>query len=369
MSLTSPGTWHIISFLTNGNRSNKSSQYPYPLDPKVPEDLLSLGSKPGLVFNRTNVIDFWMVGLASVETEETPDEKYVSWISKDPDNVIYNHLRTAALMSILKYSMLSMGISQGKVYELTVATLMRSVLTFDLSEGIEESLKLALVCKRTREPLVLARYKAYEYGTTSPIEVPASEDENSLDAASPRLAPGVRDAKDFRTSLGSSLGSFTAREDLSDEEHTRRHFRAVIALNKQFEFSPGPHRLDSLTPPVLATAAMDEVARRYSHLPLELADDFHCTRIENEIARLDIITAQAANRAAALKATLDRLKGRKAKRLEQLDIINAIKTNNMKTEEKIKAEMTELKSLKIHSEDLLTVMRAKRQTAGTLSST
>lgn len=308
----------------------------------MPEDLLSIGTNAGLTFDRVNVIDFWLVGLASVVTEATPEDKYVGWIRDDPDNAIYTRLRTAALMLILKYSMLSMGMPQGEVYELSIAMLMRSVLTFDISEGSGESWKLALVCRKARTPLVMEEYKAYASSATEP-KIPVTDKETAIDTSSPRLAPGVRASDTFNSALVDPPESqFVSSNGLSDADHTRRHAQAVIALNKEFEFSPGPHRLDSLAPPVLAATEIDEIAQRYSRLPLERADDFHRTRIEYEIARLDIITAEAANRALALKATLQQIEKRKAKRMEQLKTIEAIKTSNLAMEEKIKAEEREL---------------------------
>lgn len=106
--------------------------------------MLSTGTTPGLSFDRHNVIDFWRVGLASVVTEVTPEESYVGWIRNDP-GVWYRHLRTYALMLILKYCMMSMGMPQGELYELTVATIMRSVLTFDITDGIDGTWKSTLL--------------------------------------------------------------------------------------------------------------------------------------------------------------------------------------------------------------------------------
>lgn len=60
--------------------------------------------------------------------------------------------------------------------------------------------------------------------------------------------------------------------------------------------------------------------------------------MEYEICRLDIITVQAANRASVLKVTFQYLEKRKAKRMDQLKIIEAIKIINLAMEEKVKDE-------------------------------
>ena len=223
---------------------------------------------------------------------------------------------------------------------------MRSVLTFDITDGIDRILKSTLVCRKSREPLELSKFEAYvDLADTlsGTITIPPTPEQAAIDLASPRLSPGVRAADAFNSALlDPSDSRFVASEGLSNAEHTRQHAQAVIQLNKAFELNPGPHQLDSLAPPILSITAMDEIAVRYSRLPLEQADDFHRTRMEYEIRRLDIITAQAANRASALKAALQRLEKRKAKRMEQLKIIKAIKISNLAMEEKVKGEEEEL---------------------------
>ena len=110
-------------------------------------------------------------------------------------------------------------------------------------------------------------------------------EESPLTISSPRLTPGVCAADNFCVALVDLPESrFLASEGLSDINHIRRHARAVIELDKEFDFSPGSHRLDSLSPPALAPEAVDEIARRYSCLPLKRANTFHQKRIEQEIA-------------------------------------------------------------------------------------
>ena len=77
-------------------------------------------------------------------------------------------------------------------------------------------------------------------------------------------------------------------------------------------------------------------------LLLKQVNDFYRTRIKYEIRHLDIITTQLANRASALKSALQHLEKRKAKRMEQLKIIEAIKISNLAIEEKAKGKEEEL---------------------------
>ncbi len=277
------------------DRTSKSSRYPYPKDPKTPEDMLPSGSNVGLSFECTNVIDFWLVGFAAVETQDTPSENFVGWLKNDEDGSWYRHLYSATLMLILKYSMLSMGTPEGDIYNLTISAMMRSVLTFSLSDGIAETTKLGLVCRSSRKSLSLFNLEPYGFpdrkSDDMPV-IPEMPEESPLTISSPRLTLGVRAADNFRVALVEPPESrFIASEGLSDINHIRRHARAVIELDKEFDFSPGSHRLDTLSSPALTPKAVDEIARRYSRLPLERADTFHQKRIEQEIARLDIIVS------------------------------------------------------------------------------
>lgn len=100
-------------------------------------------------FDQLNMINFWLVRFALVETEETFEEKYIGQIKDDPHDYLYKYLCIAALIIILKYSMLSMGKPQTKVYKITVVAFLRCVLTFDLYyEGIKQSVKLLLVYQK-----------------------------------------------------------------------------------------------------------------------------------------------------------------------------------------------------------------------------
>ena len=174
--------------------------------------------------------------------------------------------------------------------------------------------------------------------------LPISE-QTVIDSVSPWLLPDVWVANAFNSAFLDPFDSqFVASKGFSNAEHTRQHAQVVIQLNKAFNLNLGSHWLDSyfLAPAILFITAIDEIVVRYLRLPLEQANDFYRTRIEYKICYLNIITTQAANRASVLKTALQRLEKRKAKRMEQLKIIEAIKTTNLAMEEKVKGEEEEL---------------------------
>lgn len=311
--------------------------------------MLSTEELAGLRFERANVIDFWMVRFAAIETEKTPAKNMVGWLKTDEDDGWYTHLHTSALMLILKYTMLSMGPPEGDIYDLTVAAMMRSVLKFSPQDIENSSKKYELMCCPGQNPLfledlVLCPYAYRGIGKDGKAikapEIPEErEAESPLTISSPRLRPGVRAAESLCVALVQPPESrFSASPGLSDIDHIRHHACTVISMEKEFDFSSGPYRLDTLSPPVLIPEVIDEVACRYSRLALERADAFHAARIEQEIAQLDIIVSKAANWASALKATLARATKQKSKYKEQLELICTIKANNIMMEEKIKAE-------------------------------
>ena len=250
--------------------------------------MLSSGSNAGLNFERTNVIDFWLVGFAAVETQDTPSENFVGWLKNNEDGSWYRHLCCAALILILKYSMMSMGMPESNIYELTILAIMRFVLTFNLSNGIAETTKLGLVCCPGRKSISLFNLKPYGFpdrkSDNMPV-IPKMPEESPFTISSPQLTPGVRAADNFCIALIDPLESrFFASESLSNINHIRRHACAVIELDKEFDFSPGLHQLDSLSPPTLALEAVDKIACYYSYVPLEQADTCYQKHIEQEIA-------------------------------------------------------------------------------------
>ena len=109
-----PAGQAYISTWTKAKR-RKNFCYPYPNDSKLPENILATGKTSSPFCKRSNVIDFRLVELASVITDKTPNKTYVAWNYNDLDNAWYTYLCTSALILILKYSIMAMGIPQGDI--------------------------------------------------------------------------------------------------------------------------------------------------------------------------------------------------------------------------------------------------------------
>lgn len=80
-------------------------------------------------------------------------------------------------------------------------------------------------------------------------------------------------------------------------------------------------------------------------LSLAWANDFYKVQIEYEIPQLDIVAIQAANWAFTLKNALNRILNCKRIRLKQVEIITAIKNNNIQIALTITKEKAELDRL------------------------
>lgn len=138
----------------------------------------------------------------------------------------------------------------------------------------------------------------------------------------PQLVPSVHAAEGFYVALvKSSESQFTASLKLSDIDHVCRYACVVIEIEKEFNFSPGPYWLDIFSLSILAPEMVDKVAYCYFHLPLIWANTFYTIRIKQEIAWLDIIVLQVANRAFALKIALTWATKQKIKCKEQFELI------------------------------------------------
>lgn len=49
--------------------------YFWPAKPSQPEDMLEFKSNQGLKWGKSNLINFWFIKIASIETESTNDSK------------------------------------------------------------------------------------------------------------------------------------------------------------------------------------------------------------------------------------------------------------------------------------------------------
>lgn len=291
--------------------------------------MLYFNDKEGITFSRANVIDFFMVGMAAVETTDSEDERCVGWIKGDEDGTWYSALRSVGLALILKYCMMQMNTPKGDVYELAVHMMIRSIVTFDVKDGFTQDLKLRLVCRKSETPLSIDGLLPLMFSADGPKEIPILPSPDPILTSSPSIAPGVRAASLFEKALLSPVPcSFTPMEGPTDEDLQRDHVTQLIALNKRLGIQPSVHRIDSLSPPIYAVDQSDAIGKMYAYLPLEAADEWHKKRMVHEAARLELIIAQAANRHAQIDsriAAIDRLRAQRAK---QQNTIRQIKAAN-----------------------------------------
>lgn len=176
-------------------------------------------------------------------------------------------------MFILKYSILSMKISEGNIYNLIISAMMHSVLTFSLNNNILEITKLGLVYRPDWKSLSLFNLEPYRFSDRKSDDIPVISEmakESLLTISSSRLTQDVCAGSNFSIALVNPLESrFIASEGLFDIDHIRRYACAVIELDKEFNFSPAPHQLDTLSPLALATQVVDEIPCCYSCLLLK----------------------------------------------------------------------------------------------------
>ncbi len=106
--------------------------------------------------------------------------------------------------------------------------------------------------------------------------IPEMSEKSLLTISSLSLTLGVHAADNFWVAIVESFESrFIANNDLSDIDHIRHHARAVIELDKEFDFSPGFHRLDTLSHLAIASEEINEIACYYPYLPLKRVDTFY----------------------------------------------------------------------------------------------
>lgn len=300
--------------------------------------MLYFNDKEGITFSRANVIDFFMVGLAAVETNDSEDECCVGWIKDDEDDTWYSALRSVGLALILKYCMMQMNTPKGDVYELAVHMMIRSIVTFDVKDGFTQNLKLRLVCKKSETPLSLDGLLPLMFSVDGPNEIPRLPSPDPILTGAPSIAPGVRAASVFEKALLSPApSSFAPAEGPTDEDFQKDHVTQLIALNKRLEIQPSVHRIDTLSPPIYAADKADAIGKMYAYLPLEAADEWHKKRMVHEAARLELIIAQAANRHAQIESRIAAIDRRRAQRAKQQDTIRQIKAANAQKQHELEA--------------------------------
>lgn len=77
----------------------RPKKFPKPNKPSLPAQMTFFEGLQGLSRSKTNPIDFWTVGLASIETEATSDD-HVGWI-QDGLGIGSESIRLAALPNVL----------------------------------------------------------------------------------------------------------------------------------------------------------------------------------------------------------------------------------------------------------------------------
>lgn len=235
---------------------------------------------------------------------------------------------------------------QEDIYKLIVIIIMRLVLIFDITNSIHGMLKSMLVYCKSQKQLKPSKFETYiDLADTfsSTITILPIPKQTTINLVSLQLSPSVQVVDAFTLAFFNSFNfQFIASKDLFNAEHTYQYIQAIIQLNKAFILNLGPYWLDFLVFLILFITAINNIVVGYLRLPLKQAYDFHQTNMEYKICHPDIITAQVANWVSALKATLQCLEKYKAKRIEQLTIIEAIKSSNLAMEEKVKGKKKEL---------------------------
>ena len=181
--------------------------------------MLIFEKKGPITFDRVNIINFWLIRFILMKTKDTPNAKFVSWIRDDLEKYLYKYLLISAIKMIFKYNMIKMKMSKRNMYKLIVTAIMRSVLTFNLFEDIEQWMKLLLVCRKMRKKLNLEDYKPYS-SNGEDMSIPKSEKKSPINISSPQLTLSICATSIFYLALVNSPESlFIASPELSNIQH------------------------------------------------------------------------------------------------------------------------------------------------------
>lgn len=105
---------------------------------------------------------------------------------------------------------------------MTVATIMCLVVTFDITDSIDNILKLTLICRKNQEPLSKFKINLDLADTfSSMITIPLILEQTVINLISPQLFLDIQAADAFNSALLDSLDSrFIASKGFSNVKHT-----------------------------------------------------------------------------------------------------------------------------------------------------
>ena len=89
--------------------------------------MLKFNDLRGLLWEEANSIDFWLVGLAAIETENVGSASEIGWIKGDSDKIWYYELTRIALDLIALYASAIVDIPSGDLSSKSVRDILRAV--------------------------------------------------------------------------------------------------------------------------------------------------------------------------------------------------------------------------------------------------
>lgn len=62
--------------------------------------------KDKITFDWIDVLNFWLIEFALIETNKTPKDELVGWVKNDLEKYLYKYLCIAILIIVTKYSIM-----------------------------------------------------------------------------------------------------------------------------------------------------------------------------------------------------------------------------------------------------------------------
>ena len=140
---------------------------------------------PGLNWSRACVFDIWSLGLAAVETAETPSGS-LGWIGADEDSTWYNALYHVALSLIRQYAVMSVNDIEAEIFRVPLGDMLHAISTFDnVLAGLTAERKAQLVIADIPLDLARADLRIHEYDSDSDASLPPPRSTASSRAGTP----------------------------------------------------------------------------------------------------------------------------------------------------------------------------------------
>ena len=216
--------------------------------------MLKFNDLDGLLWEQATSIDFWLVGLAAIETENVGSAREIGWIKGDSDRRWYLDLTRIALDLIARYAAAIVDIPSGVLSSNSVRDILRVVPIN--AQASQNDMKSKLVLRKQEAELSLVGLHPWDPNHWS-LGMLSSGNDSDTDQPFEVTEAGVRARQEFPRATAAKTDEYQAAGNKLEAAFTRGLASDLGRMASQSEFVPRGYPLNFFTPPPLSTQASE----------------------------------------------------------------------------------------------------------------